>query len=224
MRRIGFAFLTWALVSVVLGASALAQWTARVSVLSTYDQNSFRNHLRLPDWIEQVSLDLGRDVATGSLELSFGYSGGAVLFVEYPERRFWIHTLALDATLYLAGGQFPLDFGVAYGWRVDRENYAIYDHRRLDLYAAKRFPGVQGVPEVGVTYTSRTYPSLPEYSHAQWGVYALLRHFFPTRTTIILRPAFGYRAFAERVIEAEILQTVWSHGHGGHSGGWGRSG
>jgi len=209
--------------SLVLGMSAplTAQWSVRVSSLTSYDQNAFRNYLGLEDWVEQVLLNVGRQFTSEHADVALSYNGGFVFFREYSDRRFMVHGAALDATLYLAGGNFPLDVGVSFSQRFDKEAYQIFDNHQFSVYVSKRFPGVTGLPEIGVSYTNRIYPNLSDYSHSEWSVYAVARKFFPTKTTLIVRSNLGYRAFAKRVFAVTEPVDDWTEGTGW---GWMRGG
>ncbi len=198
-----------------------AQWSVRISSLTAYDENAFRNYLGLDDWVEQVLVNVGRQFAGEHADIALSYNGGFVFFREFSDRRFMVHGAALDATLYLAGGKFPLDAGFSFSQRFDKAAYQIFDSHQFSVYLSKRFPGVTGLPEIGVTYANRVYPNLPDYSHSEWSAYAVARKFFPTRTTLIVRSTIGYRAFAKRVVTVTEPADEWTEGS---EWGWVRGG
>ena len=215
---VGFGFL--------VARPAAAQLRVTVSSLTSYDQNAFRNYLGLEDWVQQVLLNVGKQFTGRYADVALSYNGGFIFFREYTERRFMVHGAALDATLYLAGGNFPIDAGVSYSQRFDTQTYDIFDNRQLVVYVSKRFAGVAGLPEVGFSYTNREYPNLPDYTHGEWSFYAVARKFLPTKTTLIVRSNVGYRAFAKRVYtvtepasEDWREGTAWGWMRGGHGRG-----
>ncbi len=191
------------LLALCLPFSAKGQWSLTAGSLSTYDANSFRNHQQLPDWVQQVTAEVGRAFVWQKAEVSLGYGATGVFFRSYPDRRFLLQRASLDISLYPRKGAPPFLVSASCGWRTDEPAYSALDHQELEVQVG-RAGRASDVPEVFAGYTRRIFPGLPEYSHSQWDLSLTLRHSFPSRTSLIVSPAVGYRIFAHKLTVVEV--------------------
>lgn len=205
--------------SVLLAALALlgsvtarSQMMISTDVSFLYDDNINNNALQQKDRIVNAMVGLGHLWETESSEAQLFYLGDLSYYSTYISRSNQTHTAGFTySRAFGEEGSTQLNAGVTYGARVDRPDYALYDHHQLSLYAnlGHEFPGSWTI-RGGYIFNTLSFAEIPDLDFTEHALFGQVNASLPTRTTIIVRGDFGAKVYAP------IVDSTTSIGGGQH--------
>lgn len=182
------------LVGVVFPAQAQTRFTIRQNAI--YDQNILRNYSQANDWVSQTAVNLEHLFRVGQVELQAEYAGDLNLFYHFRDRLSHAHRIGLAAMLPV-GKNIAWELETAAQLRKYQSSFDSYDYAtwlarsRWQLHFWQRSP-----LQAGYQFRHRSYWNLPELTYSEQLVFLTIKHFFPTRTTVIGELNWGHKTFA----------------------------
>lgn len=216
MRNI-YTAVAITVLSLVASGMVFAQFRTSVTMLSSIDDNAFRNSLAQGDNITTMALSL--DYQPGESNFRLSYTGTANLFRTNSARQYFSNSLGAS---YLKpfgeNEENAWNVGGTYFVRLNKEQYNYYDFNQLIASAGlKYYIDSEGglLARTGYRLRYRGYSNLSEFSYIENFGYASLSKFFETKTTAIAELAVGNK----RYVSSTMTTTASSSGSNGDSGG-----
>jgi hypothetical protein len=191
---------------------------------SSYDKNIYRTNSATSDWVHQTLLTAATSFHVSSFLWDVSYLGQIVWFSYNSERTFANHQ-------FNSGLQFKISQHIQteitgdVSREFNRDRYTIYDFWSWHIQPTTQFLHWQSNPvEAGYRFRSRHYPDIAELTYREHHAFFEAKHFFPTRTTIILNIGWYQKTYQTGIDTTYTIQRKIppTKGYPGHSGG-GRS-
>lgn len=183
--------------SLLLSASASAQWTLGLEVGALIDDNAFNNALQIKDRLTEVVFQAGHDWETESGNTQLLYTGTLDYFSLLPARSFQLHSAGLnyahlsgeeDETLVNLGGSFAL--------RRDHAEFNIYDYSLGTASGGVRtYLSDILLLKGGYTFSLASFPNLREFDYLEHLLVLQGALSLPSRTTIIVEGNLGFKDY-----------------------------
>ncbi len=131
--KINFLHLLVLLIA-LFSFSSQAQFYLTADVEGYYDDNIFNNYLNESDFINAFSGEVGYDFETEKNIFELYYIGFANRYYEYTDKSTVIHKFGLVDTYLFSEYDNPLNVGLNYTVRINKEDYYIYDFNQISAY------------------------------------------------------------------------------------------
>ncbi len=194
------------LAGVVFPVRAETRFTIRQSTV--YDQNILRNYSQSNDWVSQTAVNLGHFFRVGEVQLQAEYAGDLNLFYYFRDRLSHAHRVGLAAMLPV-GEKMAWELETAAQLRKYQSSFDSYDYATWLALARWRLHFWQRSPlQAGYQFRHRNYWNLPELTYSEQLVFLTIKHFFPTRTTVIGELNWGQKTFAHGSAADKMIVTT----------------
>lgn len=193
-----------------------AQTRLTIHQSTAYDQNILRNYSQTNDWISHTAINLQHLIRPGKVEWQAEYAGDLNLFYYYRNRLTHAHRIGLAVMLPLRE-KISWQVEAAAQLRKHQSPFDVYDHHtwlgasRWQLHVWQRSP-----VQAGYQFRYRSYWDLPEFTYSEQFVFLTIKHFFPTRTTIIGELNWGHKTFAHGAATDKMVVNKKSNPAKGH--------
>ncbi len=196
----------------------LAKTELAVSQTTIYDQNIFRNYMELPDWVNQSMIRLDRQFDFRAAHFRASYSGDVSFFQTYHDRRFHTHKANIESFFPLSDN-YLLNTGSEFKIRLNKTEYDYFDSNQWLIYSQLRIQHWQTNPiQFEFQVRSKDFKNLDEFSHRESLGSIRVKHFFPTKTTIIGQLAYSSKNYLnDQTIEEFVIikkDTIIQRGNG----------
>jgi hypothetical protein len=206
--------------TLLFGKVLLAQNLISLSQATIYDENIFRNYAAESDWVSQTAFSGARELEVRSSHVRFYYQNELNYFKASPERWFHFHKLGNDWAIPVT--RHVVNLGFSWQRRFDQPDYQLYDYSGWLGYADMRLNLGKSLPiEIGYHLRARIFHELDQFSFREHAGFFRLKHFFPTKTTLIAEINLAAKTYLEKQIVSQlIIQTDTLNSPGrGHGAG-----
>jgi hypothetical protein len=182
----------------LLPLTALTQFRVQGYVGTLVDDNSFNNYLQIKDRVTEASFEGAYEWSSEASNLQLFYIGSINYFSLLPSRTFQNHEGGLAYSYHVSEERGTvLNAGVSMSFRANREEYEIFDHSLLSLYANVRSELFDiAIIKGGYTIRSVSFSSLPEFAYTEHYAFIQGALSLPSRTTIILQGDIGFKHYS----------------------------
>jgi Surface lipoprotein assembly modifier len=191
---------------------ASAQLYLTADVGGYFDDNIFNNYLNTSDFINTFSGELGYDFETENNNLEFYYSGFFNRYYEYADKSTNIQKLGVVNTYIFSEFENPLNVGLNYIVRNNKEEYFIYDYNQISAYANYLHSiSESNKIQIGVIGNRVNYENFSIFSNYQFKAFLRSLNSFESRTSLTAAIEFDQKKYIESYesegLADEILQT-----------------
>jgi len=189
-----------------------AQFYLVADVESYYDDNIFNNYLNASDFINAFSGELGYDIETEQNNFEIYYAGFVNRYHEYVDKSTTIHKFGAVNTYLFSEYDNPLNVGINYAVRNNKEDYYIYDFNQISAYAnyMHSFSESNKV-QLGVIGNRIDYENFTLFSHYEFKAFIRSINSFESRTSLTAALEIDQKKYIEDYqslgLANEILQT-----------------
>ena len=210
-RKINFLQLLVLLIA-LFSVNLHAQFYLIADVESYYDDNIFNNYLNASDFINAFSGELGYDFETGQNNFEIYYIGFVNRYHEYADKSTTIHKFGAVNTYLFSEYDNPLNIGINYAVRINKEDYYIYDFNQISVYA-NYMHSISGWNKIqlGVIGNRIDYENFTLFSHYEFKAFIRSINSFESRTSLTAAAEIDQKKYIEDYqsvgLANEILQA-----------------
>ena len=102
---------------------------------SYYDDNIYINFDKTADFVHSGSLDAGYNFESDANNLQLYYMGNVTYFRDYNFKSSNSHKFGVVNTYFISEDGNPLNAGINYAFRNNRDELSVYDLSQLSAYA-----------------------------------------------------------------------------------------
>ena len=202
IRKLIFIFL-------VFHSASVAQVYFSTSVDSYFDDNIFNNYQQESDFVNTLSGEIGYDFETESNNFEIYYIGSFNRFNAYADKSAQFHKFGLVNTYLFSENGNPLNTGINYSSRINRDGYYIYDNNSLSLYAnyLHSLSETDRI-QIGVIGNRIIYPNFSLFSHYQLKGFIRSINSFESRTSIIVGAEIDQKLYLDKLEEDGLTDRI----------------
>ncbi len=118
--------------------NSFAQFSLLTKLDSYYDDNIYNNYSKVSDFINNFTLGTSYDFESESNNLQFYYTGNISYYKNNIFKSSNSHKMGIVNTYLFSDNDNPLNTGVNYSFRNNKDEFSIYDFNIVSLYANYR--------------------------------------------------------------------------------------
>ena len=177
-----------------------------------YDDNIFNNYLNESDFINAFSGELGYDFETEQNNFEIYYTGFFNRYYKYTGKSTTIHKFGAVNTYLFSEYDNPLNIGINYAVRVNKEDYFIYDFNQISAYANYMHSiSESNKLQFGVIGNRIDYENFSLFSHYQLKAFIRSINSFESRTSLTAAAEIDQKNYIEdyknQGLADEVLQA-----------------
>ncbi|MDH3267555.1 MAG: surface lipoprotein assembly modifier [Ignavibacteria bacterium] len=212
MKRIIGSLCLLVLLFAVFSVDIQAQLYLTTDVEGYYDDNIFNNYLNASDFINAFSGELGYDFETEQNNFKIYYTGFFNQYYKYTDKSTAIHKFGAVNTYLFSEYDNPLNIGINYAVRINKEDYYIYDFNQVSAYANY----IHSISEsnkiqLGVIGNRIDYENFSLFSHYQLKAFLRSINSFESRTSLTAAVEIDQKNYIEDYqsegLANEVLQA-----------------
>lgn len=196
----------------LLSVETKAQLYLTADVGGYYDDNIFNNYLNASDFINTFSGELGYDFETERNILEFYYAGFFNRYYEYADKSTNIQKIGIVNTYLFSELDNPLNIGLNYTIRNNKEDYYIYDFNQISAYANYMHSVSENNKiQFGVIGNRIDYENFTIFSNYQFKAFLRSINSFASQTSLTASAEIDQKKYIESYqsqgLADEILQA-----------------
>jgi len=210
-QKISFLQLLVLIIS-AFSFNAEAQFYLTADVEGYYDDNIFNNYLNESDFINAFSGELGYDIESEQNIFEIYYIGFFNRYYKYTDKSTVIHKAGLVDTYLFSENDNPLNVGINYTVRINKEDYYIYDFNQISAYANYMHSiSESNKIQLGVIGNRVDYENFSLFSHYQLKAFLRSVNSFESRTSLTIGAEIDQKLYIEKMqnqgLADEVLQA-----------------
>ena len=207
-------FFLLLLLPIIIGVNSevRAQFYLTADVEGYYDDNIFNNYLQASDFINAFSGELGYDFESEQNTFEVYYTGFLNRYYEYADKSATIHKIGAVNTYLFSENDNPLNVGINYTIRINKEEYDIYDFNQISTYVNYMHSLSEGNKlQAGVIGNRIDYENFSLFSHYQFKAFLRSINSFESRTSFTAAAEIDQKIYIEKMqsqgLADEVLQA-----------------
>lgn len=210
-RKISSLLLLFLLLA-VFSLNSQAQFYLAADVESYFDDNIYNNYLNASDFINAFSGELGYDFESEQNIFEIYYTGFFNRYYEYNDKSTTIHKFGAVNTYLFSEYDNPLNIGINYTVRINKEDYYIYDFNQISAYANYLHSiSESNKIQLGVIGNRVNYENFSLFSHYQLKAFLRSINSFESRTSLTVAAEIDQKIYIEKMqsqgLADEVLQA-----------------
>jgi len=189
-----------------------SQFYFSTSVEGYYDDNIFNNYLNSSDFINAFSGELGYDFESEQNNFEIYYIGFFNQYYKYNEKSTTIHKFGAVNTYLFSEYSNPLNVGINYAVRINKEDYYIYDFSQISAYANYMHSiSESNKIQLGLIGNRIEYENFSLFSHYQLKSFFRSINSFESRTSLTVAAEIDQKIYIDKMqsqgLADEVLQA-----------------
>jgi hypothetical protein len=176
-----------------------AQFNLYTSYQGIYDDNIFNNVDQISDFINSFSFGSAYNIESDLNNVQLYYEGNINLFQKNTPKTFNVHRIGLVETHLFSIDDNPLNAGINYSFRNNKDDFEVYDFNQLSLYLNYRY----SVSETdfilpGYIFNRNNYKNFTLFSHNEHRFFINWISNFVTQTSLTLNAEYLIKQYFEK--------------------------
>ncbi len=194
--------------SAVLSQIAFPQMSLNTRIENYYDDNIYNNFEKISDFVHSGSLEAGYDIESDVNNFQLYYTGNVTYFRDNIFKSSNSHKFGLVNTLFVTE-ENPLNAGINFALRNNRDELSVYDLSQLSAYANLRhFLNETDYVLGGYTFFFNDYKNFDTFTHYEHKVFLKYSSTYSTKTTVLLGTEADLKLYKLRYNSPDIADNI----------------
>lgn len=191
-------FIAAVIISILFFTSAEAQFNLYTYYQGIYDDNIFNNSEQVSDFINSFSFGSAYNIESEFNNVQLYYEGSLNYFQTTISKSFNTHRIGLVETHLFSVDDNPLNAGVNYSFRSNKDDFEVYDFDQLSVYINYR----HSITETdfilpGYVFNRNNYKNFTLFSHNEHKLFLSWISNFETQTSLALNAEYSLKQYFE---------------------------
>lgn len=178
--------------------TANAQFNLYLDYQGIYDDNIFNNNQNISDFINTFSLGSAFNIESDYNNVQLYYEGGLNSFRKTTSKSFNSHRFGLVETHLFSEDDNPLNAGINFSIRNNKDEFEVYDFEQLSAYINYR----HSISETdfiipGYVFNRNDYKNFTLFSHNEHKLFLTWISNFETKTSLTLNAEYNLKQYFE---------------------------
>ena len=174
-----------------------------------YDDNIYNNYDKVSDFVHSVSLDAAYDIESDDNNFQMFYIGNLTYFRENDFKSSNTHKIGLVNTYFFSEDGNPLNAGINYAQRNNRDELSVYDLSQLSAYSNYRhFLNETDYLLAGYLFFYNDYKNFDSFTHFEHKGFLKYSSTFSTKTTLSLGSEMDFKIYKIRYNSPDIADNI----------------
>ncbi len=193
----------------VISPSIFPQFSLSTRFENYYDDNIYNNFEKTSDFVHSGSLDAGYDFESEDNNFQLYYTGNVTYFRDNNFKSSNSHKFGAVNTYFLSEEGNPLNTGINYAFRNNRDELSVYDLSQLSAYANYRhFINETDYFLTGYLFFFNNYKNFDSFTHYEHRGFIKYSNTFPSRTTLSLGSEMDIKLYKIRYNSPDIADNI----------------
>jgi len=186
------------IIALLLLESAHAQFNLYTDYQGIYDDNIFNNSQQISDFINSFSLGSAYNIESEFNNLQFYYEGSWNYFKTTTSKSFNSHRIGLVETYLFSEDDNPLNAGINYSFRNNKDEFEVYNFNQISVYINYRH-SISGTDFIipGYIFNINDYKNFTLFSHNEHKLFLTWISNFETETSLTLNAEYNLKQYSE---------------------------
>ena len=187
------------IIFVILQVKSLhAQFNFYTEYQGIYDDNIFNNNQQISDFINSFSLGSAYNIESEFNNLQLYYEGSWNYFKTTTSKAFDSHRIGLVETHLFSEDDNPLNAGINYSFRNNKDEFEVYNFNQISAYINYR----HSISETdflipGYVFNINEYKNFSLFSHNEHKLFLTWISNFETKTSLTLNAEYSLKQYSE---------------------------
>jgi hypothetical protein len=174
-----------------------------------YDDNIYNNFEKVSDVVHSASLDAGYDFESDDNNFQLYYMGNVTYFRENNFKSSNTHKFGIVNTYFLSEEGNPLNAGINYVMRNNRDELSVYDLSQLSVYANYRhFLNETDYFLTGYLFFFNDYKNFNSFTHYEHRGFVKYSSTFSSKTTLSIGTELDFKIYKLRYNSPDIADNI----------------
>jgi hypothetical protein len=174
-----------------------------------YDDNIYNNFEKTSDLVHSGSLDAGYDFESETNNFQLYYTGNMTYFRDNSFKSSNSHKFGIVNTYFVSEEANPLNAGINYALRNNRDELSVYDLSQLSAYANYRhFLNETDYLLTGYLFFFNDYKNFNSFTHYEHRGFVKYSNTFSGRTTLSLGTEMDFKLYKLKYNTPDIADNV----------------
>lgn len=191
-------FIAAVIISILFFTSAEAQFNLYTYYHGIYDDNIFNNSEQVSDFINSFSFGSAYNLESEFNNVQLYYEGSLNYSQTTISKSFNTHRIGLVETHLFSIDDNPLNAGVNYSFRNNKNEFEVYDFDQLSVYINYRHSITETVFILpGYIFNRNNYKNFTLFSHNEHKLFLSWISNFETQTSLTLNTEYSLKQYFE---------------------------
>ncbi len=197
------------LLLLIFADKSFSQLSLSTKFQSYYDDNIYNNYSKISDVINSFSLGSAYDFESEFNNLQIYYMGNFSYYQENYFKSSNSHKIGIVDTYLFSKNDNPLNIGVNYSFRNNRDDFTIYDFNLLSLYANYRqtIAGTNSLL-IGYLFNYINYKNFSGFSYNENKAFIKFNTSFSSKTSLMAGIEFDNKSYIEKYNDPTITNNT----------------
>lgn len=174
-----------------------------------YDDNIYNNFDKISDFVHSASLDAGYNFESDNNNFQLYYMGNYTYFSENNFKSSNSNKIGIVNTSFLSEEDNPLNAGINFVKRNNRDELSLYDLSQLSAYANYRhFFNESDYFLTGYLFFYNDYKNFDSFTHYEHRGFAKYSSTFSTRTTLSIGSEVDFKIYKMKFNSPDIADYI----------------
>ena len=195
--------------TILLLKSTLAQFNLYTYYQGIYDDNIFNTSEKVSDFINSISFGTAYNFESEFNNVHLYYEGNLNYFQTTTSKSFDSHRIGLVETHLFSIDDNPLNAGINYSFRNNRDEYEVYDFDQISAYVNYRHSISESdfiLP--GYIFNRNSYKNFTLFSHNEHRLFLTWISNFETQTSLTLNAEYLFKNYSEKYDYEDYLNEA----------------
>ena len=182
----------------LVNIKSYAQFDFYAGYQGIYDDNIYNNYLQISDYINSFSFGSAFNIESEFNNVQLYYEGSLSAFQKNTFKNFDAHRIGLVETHLFSIDDNPLNAGINFSFRNNRDDFKIYDFNQLSVYINYRYSVSSSdfiIP--GYVYNRNNYKNFSLFSHNEHKFFLTWSSSFQTGTSLMFNAEYNLKKYFE---------------------------
>lgn len=192
-------FCSAIIISILFFTSTQAQFNVYTYYQGIYDDNIFNNNEKISDFINSFSFGSAYNFESEFNNVQLYYEGNLNYFHTTTSKSFNVHRIGLVETHLFSIDDNPLNAGINYSFRNNKDEFKVYDFDQISAYINYR----HSISETdfilsGYIFNRNNYKNFSLFSHDEHKLFLSWISNFETQTSLTLNAEYSLKHYFEK--------------------------
>ena len=193
-------FAITAAIFLFLPQIAFPQFSFETAFENYYDDNIYNNSLNVEDFVNSLNYSTAFDIESDYNNFQFYYMGNLSYYQKNIFKSSNSHKVGIVNTYLLSEYDNPINIGVNYSWRNNRDDFEVFNFDQFSAYANYRHSFSESDKLIlGYVFNRNNYKNFSIFSHNEHKAFLKSIFGFESGTSILLGAEFNFKDYWEYV-------------------------
>lgn len=192
-----------------ISVTAYPQISFKSEMENYYDDNIYNNADKVSDFVSSFTLSSAYDIESEFNNFQIYYAGNLSYFKENLFKSSNTHRIGIVNTYLLSEDDNPLNAGINYTFRNNRDDFEIFDFNQFSVYANYRHSlSPSSTLLAGTLMNGNSYKNFSFFSHYENKFFVKYSKTFATRTSIIMGAELDIKTYMEDLQSSSSNEAI----------------